>query len=182
MFTWSDTCHPESYSDVSRWEAIVGLSHNTNYRLWDACAADVSPGLSEASQTGTLNILGNEILNANIAGDLLDTSGNTLFANAFGTSQGDLIIDNSHQWVSTFVRQVPSSDHFVGVADLRLCNGNTWKESVKVCLELFSTSTASSRVSGPDERNSVQANNCSYGYVQFTLKETQVSSLHTCHY
>ena len=179
MFTWSDTCHPDSYSDVSRWEAIVGLSHNTNYRLWDACAADVSPGLSEASRTGSLSILINELVIANIAANVLDGSGNTPFANASGTSQGDLIIDNSHQWASTFARQVPSSDNFVGVADLRLCNGSTWKESVKVCLELFSTATASSRVSGPDERNSAQANNCSYGYVQFTLKETQVSTLHT---
>ena len=142
----------------------------------------MTPGLSEVSRTGSMDILINELVIGIIADDVLDTSGNTPFANAFGTSQGDLIIDNSHQWVSTFARQVPSSDHFVGVADLRLCNGNTWKESVKVCLELFSTATASPRVSGPDERNSVQANNCSFGYVQFNLKETQVSILHTCDY
>ena len=174
VFTWSDTCHPDYYSDASRWEAILGVSHNTNYRLWDSCAEDVSPGLIQASQTGSLSVLVNEVISAIIAGDVLDGSGNAPFANAFGTSQGDIIIDKSHQWVSTFARLVPSNNQFVGVADLRLCNGDTWKETVKVCYELFSTTTASSGVGGPNERNSVQANNCSFGYVEFSLKKLQV--------
>jgi hypothetical protein len=173
VFTWSDTCHPDYYFDASHWEAILALSHNTNYRLWDACAADVSPGLIQAAQTGSLSVLVNEVISALRADNVLDGCENTSFVNAFGTSQGNIIVDKSHQWVSTFARLVPSNDQFVGVADLRLCNGSTWKETVKVCYELFSTTTG---VGGPNERNSVQANNCSFGYVEFSLKEVQVST------
>ena len=53
------------------------------------------------------------------------------------------------------------------MADLRLCDGDKWRESVKVFFELFSTATASERVAGEMERNSVQGNSCSFGYVQF---------------
>ena len=41
----------------------------------------------------------------------------------------------------------------VGVADLRLCDGDMWKERVKVCLELFSTATISKGVNDTVERN-----------------------------
>jgi hypothetical protein len=68
---------------------------------------------------------------------------------------------------------VPSADRFLGVADLRLCNGETWKERVKVCLELFASATASERVAPEGERNSIQANNCSFGYAEFNLVSEQ---------
>ena len=62
----------------------------------------------------------------------------------------------------------------VGVADLHLCDGDKWRESVKVCFELFSTAAASERVAGEMERNSVQGNSCSFGYVEFNLIKIQV--------
>ena len=53
--------------------------------------------------------------------------------------------------------------------DLRLCDGDKWRERVKVCFELFSTAAASERVAGKMMRNSVQGKNCSFGCVEFKV-------------
>ena len=71
----------------------------------------------------------------------------------------------------------PTPDQIVGVTDLRLCDGEEWKKSVKVCLELFSTAAASERVAGEMERMSVQANNCSFGYIEFKVKTHAVETI-----
>ena len=66
---------------------------------------------------------------------------------------------------------VPSLDRIVSLADLKicLCDGDAWKKSVKVCLELFSTATATKKLVGENERNNLHINNCSFGYIKFTL-------------
>ena len=67
---------------------------------------------------------------------------------------------------------MPGPNQVVGVADLRLCDGNKWKEYVKVCFnELFSTANTSA---GEMKRNTVSFSNCSLGYVEFKLTQTQV--------
>ena len=76
--------------------------------------------------------------------------------------------------MSTITRLTSSPDQVVGVADLRLCGGDKWRESVKVCFELFSTAAASDRVAAEMQRNSVQGNSCSFGFVEFNLTKTQV--------
>ena len=93
-----------------------------------------------------------------------------------GTSSIHLTFDKDHQYVSALTRLIPSPDYVVGVADLRLCDGEEWKESVKVCFELFSTATASDRVAPENERNSVQGHNCSFGFAEFNLTKVQVFS------
>ena len=80
-----------------------------------------------------------------------------------------LKVDKDHQWVSAISNRGPTPDQMVGVADLRLCDGDKWRESVKVCFELFSTAVASERVAGEMKRNSVQDNNCSFGYIEFNV-------------
>ena len=107
-----------------------------------------------------------------VAGDkILDSAVGDVIFGGVGTSSRNLTVDKDHQWVSAVLMLAPSPDRMVGVADLRLCDGDTWKESVKVCLELFSTATDSERVAPEMERNSLQANNCSFGYVEFNLLE-----------
>ena len=66
-----------------------------------------------------------------------------------------LTVDKNHQLVSTFTRLTSSPDQVVGAADLRLCDEDKWRESVKVCFELFSTAAASDRVAAEMQWNSV---------------------------
>jgi len=50
-------------------------------------------------------------------------------------------------------------DNIVGVSRLQLCDGQQWKDTVDVCLELLSP-----RNQGP---NSAQGQNCSFGMMKF---------------
>ena len=89
-----------------------------------------------------------------------------------GSTSIHLTVDKNHQLVSTLTRMNYSSPGLVvGVADLVLCDGDKWKERVKICFELFSTASASDRVM---ERNSLQGNNCNFGYIDFDLVKNEV--------
>ena len=87
-----------------------------------------------------------------------------------GMTMDELYVDCSHPYVSVLIMLTPSADRMVGVAGLKLCDGDTWKSSVKVCAELFSTATRSEGVS--PVRNSIQYRNCSFGYFTFDLIES----------
>ena len=150
VFTWNETCHPDYYSNDSWWAGLFGISHGISYRLLATCMDDRS--------------------------SILDASDNVPVTDGFGISKSDLIIDKFHQWVTASAWLMPSNNLIVSVFDLRLCDGDTWKESVKVCFELFCTGTHTCGADSTTERNSWQANNCSFGYVEFHLKKTQVSN------
>ena len=142
------------YPDNANWSRPFAISHNSDDKLWVACM----DGVALFSQTG-------------IDAPIFD--GDSISGGS-GETSIYLILDRYHPYVSTLTRLEPSPDEVVGVADLRLCDGDKWRESVKVCFELFSTATASERVAGEMMRNSVQGNNCSFGYVEFNLTKTQV--------
>ena len=175
-FTWNEVCHPGDYESylifIPAWSEPIAVSHNTKYRLWDACMDDVSVGVSHFSQVGLTSVILQEFM---AAGDNIHEY---VIADFFlqSTSQlsQNITVDKDYQWVSALSQRGPPNDKVVGVADLRLCDGDEWKESVKVCFELFSTATASERVASEMERNSVQGNNCSFGFVEFDLMKTQV--------
>ena len=172
IFTWTPTCHPDYYFPGSIWSPPTGVSHSAGYRMWDACQDAASEGVGLVSRTGDTSVIRQEYLQAGER--ILDNAQGDLVPRGAGTTSRNLTVDHYHPYVSAISMLVPSPDRMVGVADLRLCDGAEWKESVKVCFELFSTATASARVNVTMERNSVQYNNCSFGYVRFTLLETQV--------
>ena len=165
--TRSAVCNPDYYPDGSLWSPPTGASHNTEYQMWDACMNNVSEGVALVSQTGMTTVIEEEY---EAAGDnILDTFVADLLVGAGNTSR-DLSVDKYHQFVSVVSMLVPSLDRMAGVADLRLCDGHDWKRYVKYCVELFSTATKTERWHSTEERNSVQWNNCSLGYLEFEFK------------
>ena len=172
VFWWSPTCHPDYYFDNSIWSPPTGVSHSAGYRMWDACQDAASEGVGLVSRTGDTSVIRQEYLQ--VGEKILDNAEGDLVPDGSGVTSRNLTVDHYHPYVSAISMLVPSPDRMVGVADLRLCDGAQWKETVQVCFELFSTATASDRVAPEMERNSVQANNCSFGYVRFILLETQV--------
>ena len=179
IFTRSKTCHPDHYSSYlvfpPQWSWPIGVSHDIEYRMWDACMDDVSVGVDLVSQIGLTNVIIQEFL---AAGDnILNYSIGDFLVPPNGTMSQTLRVDKYHQWVSAISNLAPTPDHIVGVADLRLCDGDQWKKKVKVCFEVFSTAAASPRVAAKMERNSVLANNCSFGHVEFNLLEVYI---YTC--
>ena len=168
VFTWDGVCHSDYYfPDESKWSPPTGVSHNTGYRMWDACMDDASPGVGLVSQTGDTSVINQEYMEA--AEYILDSTEGQLVVPGAGMSSSKLIVDKDHQWVSAISMLVPSPDRLVGVADLRLCGGDQWRQNVTACFELFSTATATEKVVAEMERNSLQASNCSFGYAQFNL-------------
>ena len=124
-------------------------------------------GVRSIAENGHTNITLQE---GEAAGEnTLDGSFGDILFGGVGSVSITLSVDKEHQWVSAGLMLVPSPDRFLGVADLRLCNGEAWKERVKVCLKLFASAAASERVAPEGERNSIQANNCSFGYAEFNL-------------
>ena len=137
--------------------------------MWDACMDNSSIGLGIMSKQGYVCALEQEY---NAAGDAVGSSTVEQFVfSGTGSISSNITMDKDHQYVSAGAMHAPSPDRMVGVADLRLCDGDKWKEKVKIGMELFSTNTNSERVAGKMERNSLQANNCSFGYIEFTLLE-----------
>ena len=168
-FTWSLTCHPDYYNRDATWTSPFAVSHNTLYRMWDSCMDDPSLGVALMSQLDGISVITQEYL---AAGDnVLDRAVGDFVFGGVGTTSWNLTLDKDHQFVSAVLMLAPSADRMVGVADLRLCDGDQWRKKVKLCLELFSTATASARVAEETERNSLQAKNCSFGYVEFMLLE-----------
>ena len=164
--TWSPTCNPDYYFEDAKWSPPTGASHNPEYRMWDACMDDASPGVALVSQTGGTSVINMEY---EAAGDkIYDTTEGELIVGGSGTTYSNITIDRDHQWISAISMLVPSMDRLVGVADVRLCDGSEWKQSVKVCTELFSTASKTEKVAPVMERNSLQANNCSFAYFRFT--------------
>ena len=168
QFSWSAVCHPDYYFPGSLFTFPSVVSHNSQYRMWDACMDNPSIGVRSIAEQAITSILDQEY---QAAGDnvLNSVVGDIVFSGAGSTSR-TLAFDKDHQLVSAGLMLVPSFDRFLGVADLILCDGDQWKDEVKLCLELFSTATASGRVASEMERNSLQANNCSFGFVEFLLK------------
>jgi hypothetical protein len=167
IFTWSLTCHPDYYFNDSKWSPPTGVSHNPEYRMWDACMDNASPGVKEVSMSGDTSIINQEYME-NME-HILDSTQGELVPDGSGMTTSKLIVDRDHQYVSAISMLVPSPDRLVGVADLRLCDGDQWRERVKVCFELFSTAGATEKVAPEMERNSLQAGNCSFGYVEFEI-------------
>ena len=145
--------------------------------MWDACMDNPSIGVSILSEQGVTSILAQEY---EAAGDnVLDSIVGDIILGGVGKTSRNMTFDKDHQLASAGLMLVPSLDRFLGVADLILCDGDEWKDKVKVCLELFSTASTSERVTPEMERNSLQANNCSFGYVEFNL--SQVSAYISVH-
>ena len=133
-------------------------------QVWNPCMYNVSNGVALLSQTGSTSVLEGEYRDQGDSvkhytkGDLLPGS---------GKSARMLSVDADHSFVSVATMLVPSMDRMMGVSGLQLCNVNEWKERVKVCGELFSTATKTDPLGRP---NTLQMNNCSFGYFLFSLK------------
>ena len=166
-YTWNSQCHPDYNFPLQVFTPPVAVSHTPQYRMWDACMDNPTLGVRSIAENGVVSIVEQEYDEAG-ENTLSSSAGDLVIGGGGGTSV-NLTVDKSHQWVSAGFMLFPSPDRFLGVADLCLCDGESWKKRVKVCLELFSVATASERVAPAGERNSLQASNCSFGYIEFNL-------------
>ena len=122
---------------------------------------NVSRGVALVSQIGGVTVIQEEYAaQGNLVKDVI--LGSRIEED--GETNVDFTVNSTHNYVSVLTMLAPSVDRMAGVSRLDLCNGNKWRRYVKVCAELFSTATKSDRVATP---NSIQMNNCSFGYFEF---------------
>lgn len=127
---------------------------------------NVSRGVALVSQFGRVDVIQAEY---RAQGDLVKDVILGTRIEQDGETNVNFIVNSTHNYVSVLSMLAPSLDQMVGVSRLDLCDGNRWKRYVKVCAELFSTATKTSRVATP---NSIQMNNCSFGYFEFKNLDT----------
>jgi len=164
--TLTSTCHSDYYMKSVRWSPLTGVSHDSSYEVWNACMNNVSPGVALVSLNGSVTTIQDEYTaQGNSVKDIIQ--GCSIFGNSFTFNQ--FSVDASHPYVSLLKKVTISEDTIIGVAGLKLCDGDNWKNYVKVCAELFSTATITAREA---VRNSVQFNHCSFGYFEFRLVQT----------
>ena len=127
---------------------------------------NVSPGVALMSLNGSVTVIQDEYAaQGNSIKDII--LGCSIYSDSFTYNQ--FSVDSSHPYVSLLKKVTISEDTIIGVAGLKLCDGDSWTNYVKVCAELFSTATITARKA---LRNSVQSNHCSFGYFEFRLLQT----------
>ena len=173
--TWTAGCHPDYYRTSAHWSPLTGVSHDPSYEVWNGCMYNVSPGVERVSRFGSTGTIESEYTaQGSKVFDRL--RGNSIFPGA-GMTARNLRVDANHSYVSVLTMLAPSADRMMGVSRLQLCEGSCWKDRVKVCGELFSTATASVLIDRP---NTIQAQNCSFGYFTFELQSCSDGTCGKC--
>ena len=109
-FTWSEACHPGDYESslvfTPVWSTPIGISHNTNYRLWDACMDDVSVGIGLVSKNGLIGVIMKEFMT--VGDNILDYAIPGVYPHPTSNISQKLTVDQDHQWVSAEYQPVNS--------------------------------------------------------------------------
>ena len=161
--SWTRQCHPDYYFSSAHWSPLTGVSHDPSYEVWNACMYNVSTGVALVSQIGSTRTIEGEY---RAAGSKVKDTFRSRGILGAGTMTGTVRVNASHSYVTALTMLAPSRDRMMGVSRLQLCQRNCWKDRVVVCGELFSTATRSMVLGRP---NTIQYNNCSFGYFEFEL-------------
>ena len=161
--SWTARCHPDYYFRSAHWSPLTGVSHDPSYEVWNACMYNVSRGVEFVSRFGSTGTIRREYSAA--GSKVKDTFGSSGILGA-GIMMDTVRVNASHSYVTALTMLAPSADRMMGVSRLQLCQRTCWKDRVVVCGELFSTATASVLLGRP---NTIQFNNCSFGYFEFKL-------------
>ena len=113
--TWSQTCHPDSYTDKAQWTTPYAIAHNTSFQLWGACKNEFRQQFSQFS-TGTSQPLDDFLVQSLIGNFLVDLVRLGPVTSGDGYTTGEVVVDRYHPLVSVIARQVPRADSVAGVA------------------------------------------------------------------
>ena len=106
VFRWNTVCHPDFNFPSQVFTPPSMVSHNTEYRMWDACMDNTSIGVGLLSQHGVTSVVEQEYL---AAGDnVLDFSRGVAIGGGVGETSNNLTVDATHQWVSVASMLAPS--------------------------------------------------------------------------
>ena len=148
--TWSEETHPERIAPTdAHFSWLGGGTHNDNVSFWQVGEL-ASPGMVQMAETGVINILTDEEIQAEVGNRAFQTLEYRWWfcpAATMATSCGDLSVefdvDDTFPLVTLVTMLGPSPDWFVGVSGLPLFENGQWKPSVVVDLHPFDGGTRS---------------------------------------
>jgi len=122
---WSAETHPSDFPGNPHFSPLVGGTHSSRVRFWEA-GATASPGIEAMAERGRTSPLDAEVEAAITAG----SAGSLILGGAISRSPGsataEFEIDREHPLVSLVTMVAPSPDWFVGVDGLSLVEGGDW--------------------------------------------------------
>jgi hypothetical protein len=138
--TWNETNFPTNFPLDRHFSDLFGATHNGQVRFWEV-GQFASVGIENMAELGSNSELLNEIQSAinegkaefTLSGDYIPPS----------TDEVSLRFDISESYplVTLVSMLAPSPDWFVGIHDLNLYEGGTWKEEVTVNLSVYDAGT-----------------------------------------
>ena len=139
--TWSAATHPEDFPSNAHFSSLIGGTHNAEASFWDSGEL-ASPGIQAVAETGSPDVLRDEINAAIMAGTARDVIAGPGLASP-GSASASFDIHQSHPLVSLITMVAPSPDWFIGVHDLPLFDNGRWVEEVEVIIFPYDAGTDS---------------------------------------
>lgn len=160
----STNCVNFALPDNLELSPLFATTHRPGKEIWNRCLYNPSPGVIQfATRGGTQeggNLLLEELRNdSDIFSIQFPGPSTRRYLNGKRTKTTTIQVNAENSYTSILSKVVPVTDEFFGVSQLQLCDGDRWKESVDVCLEVFSIS-----------RGSIQNDLCNLATLSFQRK------------
>ena len=139
---WSGATHPEDFPPNPHFSPLVGATHSSRVRFWEA-GAIASRGIEDMSELGATTPLDNEIRAAIAQG----TAQNLMLGSGINPSPGstslEFGISRDFPLVTLVSMVAPSPDWFTGVHDMSLIESGDWVRERVVTLFPYDAGTDS---------------------------------------
>lgn len=135
---WNSTDFPTNYPSNAHFSGLIGATHNSQIKLWEAGSL-ASAGMISMAETGSKTALTSEVNSAKTAGTAeVLLSGNGV-SSGEGSTTLEFPINQTHSLVSVVSMIAPSPDWFIGVNSLALYDAGQggWQDEVVVLLKTY---------------------------------------------
>lgn len=142
---WSSSTHPGAYPFNAHYSGLIGMTHNSNVKLFELGAL-ASSGIISMAEFGVKSSLITEVNAAINAG----TGQHLISGGGVGTSPGSVAVEvnigQTHPLVSITSMIAPSPDWFIGVKDINLVANGEWVNQLTIPVGVYDAGSDS----GPD--------------------------------
>lgn len=139
---WSNSTHPGAYPFNAHYSGLIGMTHNTDTKLFELGAL-ASAGIISMAETGSKSRLITEVNAAINAG----TGQHLISGGSLGTSPASVSVEvnleMSHSLVSITSMIAPSPDWFIGVRDINLVTDGAWVSHLTIPVGVYDSGSDS---------------------------------------
>ena len=148
---WTRETHPTDFPSSAHFSRLVGGTHSSRVRFWQA-GAQASRGIKDMAERGRTSPLDSEVQAAIAAGTAYSLILGGAIDRVPGEATAEFEIGREHPLVSLVSMVAPSPDWFVGTDSLSLVEGGDWVAEKVVTLYPWDAGTDSGPSYGsPDQ-------------------------------